>query len=332
MLFHVSREPRPGDRGRGLGAACADAVGLTLTVYRRLLREAAGLGPAELRAAGDVVGAGLDPALLEEVEGIAAGARVDVRELLAVQARTELLGGGAGECSLLAARGSWLAQTWDWHPALAPAALAWTVVDGEGWFTTVTEAGLLAKLGVSGAGLACGLNFLTCSADGGLDGVPIHVLARLVLARCGSGAEARTLLAGARVSASSCLTVAADGDLFAAELSPGGTGIVEADPDGRLVHTNHFLLPPPSGHDTQPDLHPGTLARRARLARARTPRALGQHAPRGEPLCRHGDPPGTPWAEHRATLLAIWAEPARRSLRVAAGPPCRTPFVAVPVP
>jgi hypothetical protein len=62
------------------------------------------------------------------------------------------------------------------------------------------------------------------------------------------------------------------------------------------------------------------------------PRALGQHAPRSEPLCRHGDPAGTPWAERRATLLAIWAEPAGRALRVAAGPPCRTPFVAVPVP
>ena len=37
---HVSRERRPGDRGRGLGLAHADAVALTVAVYRRLLREA----------------------------------------------------------------------------------------------------------------------------------------------------------------------------------------------------------------------------------------------------------------------------------------------------
>jgi isopenicillin-N N-acyltransferase-like protein len=334
VLRHVSRERRPGDRGRGLGAAHADAVALTVTVYRRLLREAAGVGRGELRRAGETVGARLEPDQVDELDGIAAGAGCDVRELLAINARTELLAGrGGGECSLLGRRapdGAWLAQTWDWHPALAPAALAWTV----GSFTTVTEAGILAKLGQSRAGLAVGLNFLTCTADGGLDGVPIHVVARLLLDRCATGAEARDLLAGVRCSASSCLTVAAGDDLFSAELSPGGTRIVEADPDGWLVHTNHFLLPPLTGRDTQPDTHPGTLARRARLARAAragTPPllALAEHAPESEPLCRHGDPRGTPWAERRRTLLALWAQPARRSLRVAAGPPCSARFVDV---
>jgi isopenicillin-N N-acyltransferase-like protein len=309
-------------------------VGLTVTVYRRLLREAAGVGRGELRRAGELVGARLAPELVDELEGIAAGAGVDARELLAINARTELLAGrGAGECSLLGRGepdGAWLAQTWDWHPALAPAALAWTV----GAFTTITEAGILAKLGQSRAGLAVGLNFLTCTADGGLDGVPVHIVARLLLEGCATGAEARELLAGVRCSASSCLTVATGDDLFAAELSPGGTRIVEPDADGWLVHTNHFLLPPLAGRDSQPDTHPGTLARRARLARAAragTPplRALAEHAPASEPLCRHGDPRGTPWAERRATLLAMLARPATRSLRVAAGPPCVTPFVEV---
>ena len=59
---------------------------------------------------------------------------------------------------------------------------------------------MLAKLGHNGHGVACGLNFLTCSVDGGLDGMPIHVLLRLVLERCASGADARALLAGARTA------------------------------------------------------------------------------------------------------------------------------------
>jgi isopenicillin-N N-acyltransferase like protein len=169
-----------------------------------------------------------------------------------------------------------------------------------------------------------------------LEGMPIHVLARLVLEQCASGAEARALLAGAPACASSCLTVAAaDGDLFAAEVAPGGTRLVEPDADGWLVHTNHFLRAPAAGRDTQPDTHPGTVARRARLAAAARaglapPRALAQHAPRSEPLCRHGDPPGTAWPERRATLLATWAQPARGSLRVAAGPPCRCAFAELP--
>jgi isopenicillin-N N-acyltransferase-like protein len=342
VLHHVSREPRAGDRGRAFGAAASGAVAHVISTYRRLLREAAGV---ELREAGPEVGARLDrarPELVLELEGIAAGARVDVLELLAVNARTELMAGrGAGECSLIARRapgGAWLAQTWDWHPALASAAVAWTVVTKDGtWFTTVTEAGILGKLGLNGSGVACGLNFLTCSADGGLDGVPVHVLARLVLAECRSGADARELLGAARASASSCLTVAAADALFSAEVSPGGTRFVEPDADGRLVHTNHFLRAPAAGEDLQPARTPGTLARRSQLERRLregwTPReALSEHTPEGEPVCRHGDAAGTPWAERRATLLAIWAEPAAGVLRVSPGNPCESAFVPVPWP
>lgn len=338
----MSREPLPADRGRAFGAALSGAVGLTVTTYRRLLREAAGV---DLRAAGERVGSRLGrvrPELVLELEGLAAGAGVDVLELLAVNARTELLAAGgpiSGECSLIARRdagGAWLAQTWDWHPALAPAAVVWTVAEpGGAWFTTVTEAGILGKLGLNGSGVACGLNFLTCSADCGLDGVPVHVLARLVLAECRSGPEARTLLAGARASASSCLTVAAGADLFAAEVSPGGVRLVEPDPDGWLIHTNHFLRPPLRGEDTQPARAPGTLARREQLARRvragwTPPEALAEHGPAPEPVCRHGDAAGTPWSERRATLLALRAS--RGSLRIAAGNPCTTAFVPVALP
>ncbi len=110
----MSREPRPGDRGRGFGRALADQVAATVATYRRLLRSV-----ADLRAAGDEVGARLDPELVTELEGIAAGAGQDVRELLAINARTELMAGVPGECSLFGRvepAGAWLAQTWDWHP------------------------------------------------------------------------------------------------------------------------------------------------------------------------------------------------------------------------
>jgi isopenicillin-N N-acyltransferase-like protein len=222
----------------------------------------------------------------------------------------------------------------DWHPDLAAAAVAWTVSYDDTWFTTVTEAGVLAKLGFNRRGVACGLNFLTCSEDGGVDGVPIHVLLRLVLSQCGSAAEARSLLAGARTSASSCITVAAGSELFAAELSPGGARFVEPGLDGWLVHTNHFLLPPLRGIDTMPPSHPGTLDRFVRVSCAArngapVPAALGQHGAVVEPVCRHGDPPGTAWADRRATLLAVWAEPGRARFRVAAGPPCGAEFVAL---
>ena len=192
---------RPGDRGRGFGAAQTAAVAVTVAGYRRLLSEAADLSQADLLRAGETVGERLanhSPRLVDELEGIAAGAGQDVRELLAINARTELLAGtqAGGECSLIARRasaGPWLAQTWDWHPALRPAAVLWSVRRAGGWFQTVTEAGVLAKLGHNSHGLACGLNFLTCSADSGPKGLPIHTILRLLLDDCATADEARAL-------------------------------------------------------------------------------------------------------------------------------------------
>jgi isopenicillin-N N-acyltransferase-like protein len=315
-----------------------------VATYRRMLSETAG----ELAPHGERVAAAVGPLwpdLVEEIEGIAAGAGQDALELLAINARTELLAPGpAAECSVVGRVADGrveLAQTWDWHPDLAPArVVVTTAAPDRPWFTTVTEAGILAKLGVGANGLACALNFLGCSVDGGLGGVPIHILLRVLLDRCEGATAALALLLGAQVTASSCVTVAAAEPggvaLFAVELSPGGAGLVWPDDDGLLVHTNHFLRTPARGVDADVVTYPGTLLRRRHLERVLRAgmdplRALAEHFPAGEPVCRHGFDEGV-WADRRETLLAIAVDPASPSLRVAAGPPCRTPFEAVRLP
>ena len=70
-----------------------------MATYRRLLRETAG----DLAPHGERVAAALEgrwPDLIEELEGIAAGAAQDPLELLAINARTELLApqAAASEC------------------------------------------------------------------------------------------------------------------------------------------------------------------------------------------------------------------------------------------
>ena len=317
----------------------------TVATYRRLLRETAG----GLAPHGERVAAALQPqwpGLIEEVEGIAAGAGQDPLELLAINARTELLApdAAAGECSVIgrvADQRVELAQTWDWHPDLSPARVIVTAAPpGAPWFTTVTEAGILAKLGLNQRGVACGLNFLNCSADGGLDGIPVHILLRVLLQECGSALDALTLLLGAHASASSCVTVAvseaAGAALFAVELSPGGAAVVWPGADGLLVHTHHFLSPPPRGEDIEPMTHPSTLLRRWHLDRVvragmEPTRALSEHFPAGESVCRHEDR-DVAWADRRETLLAIAIDPGAPALRLAAGPPCSSPYQAVTLP
>ena len=194
----------------------------------------------DLRAAGTAVAPVLEPHHVEELEGMAAGAGQDLLELIAINARTELLAGA--ECSVVGKLGGELAQTWDWHPDLAPACVVWTV---EGLFTTVTEAGILAKLGINEHGVAVALNLLNSPADGGLGGMPIHILLRQILERAQDAAQAHALLTEARTTASSAVTIATAGDLFTVELSPDGPTVIRPDADGWLVHTNHFLTRPP---------------------------------------------------------------------------------------
>ncbi len=345
LPHHVSRERTPGARGRAFGLARRREIENSVGAYRRMLADAHGLSGRRLAAIGGEVGrevAARWPELGEEVDGLAAGSGQAAADLWAVNARTELLG-GAGECTLagrLDGAGVQLGQNWDWHPELAASRVIWTVEHDDGWFTTVCEAGMLAKLGLSSHGLASGLNFLTCSADGGTGGVPIHVLLRLVLSSCGSLLEAVGLLLRARVSASSCITLAAveaaTPALLAVELSPAGAAVAWPDGDGVLAHANHFVSPPAGERDTEPEERPSTLLRAwqlRRLVAAGTglEEALRSHFPAGEGICRHAAA-GASWVDRRATLLSLVADPGAMTLRLAAGPPCEQPYADVPLP
>jgi isopenicillin-N N-acyltransferase-like protein len=252
---HHSTEERPRDRGFGFGRARADTVAHTVATYERIFELDRGLGAAELAARGREVEArvrAFRPALADEIEGIAAGAGQAPEAIFAINARTELLAGGAIagnalECSTVAMLDgdrALLAQNWDFHPDLAGARVVWTI--DEPGLTTFTEAGVVGKIGVSSAGVALAINFLGTDADGGLDGVPIHVLARALLEEVRTVQDARALIESTPVSASVAMTVAgpdAGGGVgaLAFELWPGG--VVEVAPDrGSIAHTNHFLV------------------------------------------------------------------------------------------
>ena len=346
--IHVSREPRPGDRGRAFGRANAGAVAHAAGRYRVLFRAVAGLGDEEVRAlalaAGEAVAA-RHPELVEEMAGVAAGAGVDEAAVLALNARTEILAGaGPPECSAVAmtAPGACLmAQNWDWHPDLAPARVVWLVEDPElGWWCTLTEAGILAKIGMSGRGVGVLLNLLLTTADGGPGGMPVHLLIRLVLAHAAGVDAAREILGGHPVTASSTVTVGTPGAATAFELTPGGLAAVGPGARGLLAHTNHCLVEPQAGTDRVPREYPGSVLRlpEVRAALASAPAtlaavraALASHANAPLSVCAH-EVPGLPLRERRATLASVAMDLAARRMWVADGAPCVAPFEEIPLP
>lgn len=346
-VLRSSAEP-PDARGRELGSARHGAVAHTVSVYRRLFAASRGMQPDAIRAAGTRVRrtvASDFPDLAEEIDGIAEGSGVDAAELFAVNARTELLAGTLrGECSTIAVREGGraaLMQNWDWHPELAPSRLLWIVEPGDGrWFATFTEAGILAKVGLNGHGLALCLNLLATTDDGGLHGLPVHLALRLVLERCASIDDVAALLAGSRFGASSCLTVmSADGETGVFEIHPGGTARLPVE-DGWAAHTNHFLTALPAGTvDVIRRDWPDTEARLARV-RATLDASPTEEAAR-EALCDHTGSPvsvcchageNPAFLERQETLASLLMRPSQSEMLVAWGYPCRHGYESVELP
>jgi isopenicillin-N N-acyltransferase like protein len=348
-VVHRSPPAGPGGRGREFGTARSDAIDCTLSFYRRLFAATRGLDAEQVARCGARVRARVErdwPQLAAEIDGIAFGAGADPDQLFAANARTEILAGQLrGECSTIVSTDSArpvLMQNWDWHPDVAPARVIWIVEDRDGgWFATLTEAGLLAKIGLNSRGLAVCLNLLATSADGGLDVLPLHLALRLILERCTSLGDVRSLLAAAPFGASSCITAMdSDGKLAMFECRPGGPPL-EADlGSGWASHTNHFLSSLPNGlTDTLRRDWPDTAVRLASIQSALRPPAAEDDVP--DTLRNHDDAPisicchdesNPSWVERQATLASVRMWPRERELQVAWGQPCACDYEHIPLP
>ena len=311
---HRSGESGPAERGEAFGRALAPQVQHTVQTYRRMFAERGVAAPTDLPPHA-------------EIDAIARGAQVDPRELRAVNARTEILN-GADECSVIGA-GGLLAQNWDWHPDLADSTVIWVVERQDSWFATLTEAGILAKIGLNSHGLGICLNILKTTADGGVTGSPIHILLRETLETCTSVDEAIDLLQSTKVTASSAVTVATPGDVAHVELNPGGANVIR----GALgAHTNHFLQEPKAGTDTMAEESP-TTHQRLEVARSGEPLLdiLRSHDGHPKGVCRHLDP-NDAWADQSVTIASVVMNLEKLRLHVAAGPPCTHEHVQITLP
>jgi isopenicillin-N N-acyltransferase-like protein len=334
----------PRERGRAAGAALAGRAALCLDAYLPLFAEL-GHEHDDVRRFGAQVlerTARWHGPLAEELAAFALAARLEPELVAALNGRTELL--ALAECTTVGrtqgAGGPWLAQNWDWYADAPERCLVWSAAVDGARFATMTEAGMLAKVGVSTRGIAVGLNILYHERDGrGELGIPVHLVLRRLLGEAANTGDAWALLRETPFSASSCITVldaAGDGAHF--ELSPAGVARVEPR-DGLLAHSNHFLDERLAEGEAEqpPDWMPGSQARLAATLRA-APRELGEglallatHESDPQAICRHDEPSGEPARPLVATVVSIAMRPGLPELRVAAGQPCECAFLSYAV-
>jgi isopenicillin-N N-acyltransferase-like protein len=325
-------------RGRELGRAFADEITATVDAYQRLFDRAAG-APVDLAHLGALAAeqiALVSPALAAEISGIAEGAGLPITSIAAVGAI------GVHECStaVLLGHGQPVAvQAWDWYADLADLWFVWEIPHPDGHVTTtLTEYGIVGKIGVSTRGLGVLFNILHHGSDGAGIGAPVHVLARAVLDDAQDLNQALVRLSTAPVSASSSLTLiaASNGESAAVsvECNPGGVGYALPDDGGLLLHTNHFLSTPAAFHDTELRTGPDTVLRYDTLRRRLAGRAdldvsdvvsaMNSHLLGGGALCCHADP-ALPAAAQFQTLATVALDVVGGTLTAHDGGPCTFP-------
>lgn len=222
------------------------------------------------------------PDLAEELDAMATGAAaagatgidgapLALEDLWMLTSRTEILAHKqrpAAECSTIvhlpadehaAPR---TLQTWDWLESTSQEMLVRRHSTADGVrVVSFCEFGQPAKIGVNTRGLGVHFNILLHERDGqtGRDGlvvsgggVPVHVIARLILEQAATVAEAAQIARSLPVSASTVITVATTNgtepgtgrrvpEAASIEISPAGVAVIAVTPGQTLTHTNHFL-------------------------------------------------------------------------------------------
>ncbi|MGO1797780.1 MAG: C45 family autoproteolytic acyltransferase/hydrolase [Microbacterium sp.] len=242
------------EEGRRFGAAWTTQLRAARDSYLELFAQSGVADPAARKTADDCrrMTEEYAPEIAAEFRGMAAGSALALEDIWLLTARTEILAltTPSMECSTIVhipdGAPPRTLQTWDWHETLSNETVVRRLrtTTGTG-IVTFCEFGQPAKIGVNDRGLGLHFNILHHLTDGKQPGVPVHVLARMILERARTIEEATQIARSVPLAASSVLTVATfDGeraDAAAIEVAPGGIAVVRA-PDGRtLVHTNHFL-------------------------------------------------------------------------------------------
>jgi len=186
----------------------------------------------------------------EEIRGIAEGAQVPLWQVYMLNARSEIFSTfiqqgqnqGITECTLLFfPETSIMAENWDWALEISSQTFIFEISKGNHKpILTLSEAGILAKIGLSSFGFGIGMNYLAPAEKP--SGVPIHIVIRKALDQT-SFTDARNIFQqfGQGISGNVCLGNS-DGQYVGFEFDGLNTyEILPTTLNKYYCHTNHYL-------------------------------------------------------------------------------------------
>lgn len=297
------------------------------------VRERAGVFVTTLEALG--------PECVEEMRGIARGADVRFEDVIALNARTELMYTQDEGCTVAVclpevtrASHTLMAQNWDWRPACSESVVVLSVTPDDGpEFLTFVEAGLLARCGVNAAGVGVTGNFLETADVAPRLGGSIAVLRRRLLGCTSLEQALRLIVRWPRAFPSNHLIADDRGEAIDCETTPREVFALHPH-EGLLTHSNHFKAPAALARveDRGIARYPDTLLRDRRLlgrlaggvpsvTAEDLQDAMHDHYGAPNSICRHL-PDGPVDDEAILTVGSVVMDLHQRTMWVSPGPPC----------
>ncbi|WP_419994841.1 C45 family autoproteolytic acyltransferase/hydolase [Streptomyces boninensis] len=357
----------PAERGRQYGEAVRPLLHASLAYYEAAFAASSGLTWEEVtrRAA-----RWLEPVrtyaphLVEEMAGIADGAGVELLDVLALNARGEVLYDSsfaamaearepepAEGCTSFALYGEasgdghvYAGQNWDWRAGVGDTVVMLRIVQPpKPTLIMQVEAGQIGRQGANSAGLALNANGLGGRFDDAV-GLPQTVIRRSVLDQP-SITDALDVLCSTRAHiASNALLTCREGYAVDLETTPAGVGWLHPA-DGLLVHGNHYQahIPAelaagyrPMSSDSLvrvPRAEDGLKALRGATSQAESlkliRRAMSDHLGYPESLCTHPDT-RRPELGRWATLVSSCADLTTGDYWITPGTPCDREYQHLP--
>jgi len=236
---------KPNERGYAHGEALSSEIEATIDFYARIFKKSSAEILDLAKHFRSVIHE-YNPAYCEEIEGIAAGAKI--RESLwiyALNSRSEILAldvpMGANECTALCFQPTaLLGQNWDWSSQLENLAVLLQIRVSENMtIQMLTEPGIIGKIGMNSRGIAACLNILLLNKP--LDGVPIHIVLRSILESHTLEEAKMAVQKSGYGKASNILFGDQKGNFSYVEFA-GDESFMKQCREQFMVHTNHYLV------------------------------------------------------------------------------------------
>lgn len=353
----------PYERGLGHGRAMRDQIRQVSQVY--LARFAlGGINRAAAAREGEAWTQFMredNPEYFSEMEGIAAGAEVALRDIVLLNARYEVTYSVYSQeaqaaraiepdgCTCFglvpeatASGHTIIGQNWDWLAGLAGRTFIARVRRREKPdFIGYSEAGIVGcKTALNEHGIGLCVNGLVTAEDGKYRyRKPLHVRCRELIDAARFDLALLPWLQTDRVCSSNILVGQANGEIINIELTPDSVAYLFPS-DGIVVHANHTVHPR-SLPSQMERIAPNTLYRDIRVERGMRRRAgsidaaairevMSDHYSHPASVCRHEDP-ALPAARRMITVACISLDLDARLLSATGGQPCTYDLVDYPL-